>query len=75
METLCKFKCVSVLFNEQTATVSLEAVTKDDPINANFFKYTPSGTIVLQIVKPEVAAQFKPGKTNYINLYDLEGPE
>ena len=72
MEVLCKFKCVSVSFEENTATIKMEAVTHDSEENARFFKYTPSGTFVAQIVKHEVARQFVPGQEYNISIWNIE---
>lgn len=71
MKTICKFKCETVTFREDTADISMSAVTQDAPENKEFFKWTPSGAFTMQVVKHETANQFVPGREYYITIEDM----
>lgn len=69
----CKFKCESMNLREEVADVQLSAVTTGSKENAQFFKYTPSGVLNLQVVDKETAAaNFEPGKEYYIDISPAE---
>lgn len=41
--------------------------------NSKFYAFTPGGSIVLSLVQPETAAQFKLGKEYYVDFIASEG--
>lgn len=49
-------------------TVQLHPVTSGSPENAEFFKWTPSGSIQLGVLNPAAAEQFKPGDVFYVDF-------
>jgi hypothetical protein len=51
-------------------TITLSAVTSanGNAENAEFFKYTPAGDIVMQTVNPAAAEQFEIGKEYYVDF-------
>lgn len=52
-----------------TLTPVVNTATIED---ASFYKATPSGEIQLNGLQPEVAAQFTPGKTFYVDFTEAE---
>lgn len=44
------------------------AVHSGSPENERFFHYTPNGSLEMQVVKQEVADQFKVGQEYYLDL-------
>lgn len=46
----------------------LTPVHGDSPENKTFFKYTPSGSINIAVVNPEVGDQFVLGKEYYVDF-------
>jgi hypothetical protein len=65
-----KFKVVKkeALEADGGAKIVLQAVCGGSPENEQFFKYTPSGEIVMQTVNPEAAVQFEEGKEGYVDF-------
>ena len=71
--TRCKMKCIGVAdaaLSDETKILNFTAVYDPDPEseNAKFFKYTPAGTLHLQVVNKAVADQFEVGKEYYIDI-------
>lgn len=64
-----KFKVQSVTETEGgLKTASLQPVSSGSPENAEFFKWTPSGSIQLGTINPAAAEQFKPGTSFYVDF-------
>jgi hypothetical protein len=74
MTVRAKFKCESVKQEGETASITLRAVYDSDPNSENgqFFKYTPSGQIILGVVNPAAAKQFEEGKEYYVDFVRKE---
>jgi hypothetical protein len=84
MTVRAKFKCISVMTQEGSRpsadgktyepcpalTVRFAAVYGNDPNHENrkFWSATPSGTIEMQVMNQEAAAQFKYGQEYYIDF-------
>lgn len=66
--TRCKFKVESVTTMEHGASVELYPVHSGSPENEKFYQYTPGGKLSLQVLSPETAKQFIPGKEYYIDI-------
>lgn len=68
MSVKAKFKCDSVTTDEYGKEVKLSAVCGNAGENADFTKYTPSGSLSMRLDKDAVAASeyFAPGKEYYI---------
>jgi hypothetical protein len=63
MKILAKFECGTVQALKEQETVSLSAVNgKNETANAQWAKYTPSGSVTLTINNPEARQKFAPGK-------------
>lgn len=75
-----KFKCQAVAHHEAPTggvnlIVSLGAVYgKDGSDNAQWSKWTPSGTLSMTITNPEVGDFFKPGGEYYLDLTPAAAP-
>ena len=73
MSVRAKFKCLSVTETEGgLKTARLQPVHIGSPENAEFFKYTPSGSIELSVMNPAAAVHFVPGKSFYIDFTETE---
>jgi hypothetical protein len=69
MPVRAKFKVQSVTETEGgLKSVKLHPVTSGSPENAEFFKWTPCGSIDLGTINPEAAEQFKPGTEFYVDF-------
>jgi hypothetical protein len=77
MSVRAKFKCVEStqsLGGSDTpiTTVKLQPVygSKDDPTNENaeFYKWTPSGSITLGVLNPAIEGKFKVGESYYVDF-------
>jgi len=64
--TRAKFKCVEVTQTTTGRRVKLLTVTNDSPENKTFFKWTPSGTIDMGILNPEV--DFEVGEDYFVDF-------
>jgi hypothetical protein len=53
---------------EGAATIYMSPVYSGSPENEQFYKYTPSGQIILSTVNPEAAAQFVVGEEYYADF-------
>jgi hypothetical protein len=62
-----KFKCKVVTIYEDSKEISLSAVTGSSEENKNFWNYTPSGELKMQIDGP-ASEMFVPGKEYYIDF-------
>lgn len=56
----CGFKSADVIYLSPVYTGSEE--------NAEFFRMTPGGQIILNVVNPEAAAQFEVGQEYYVDF-------
>ena len=69
MSVRAKFKVQSVTESEGgLKTATLQPVVSGSPENAEFFKWTPSGSITLGTINPAVAEQFTPGTAFYVDF-------
>lgn len=69
MTVRAKFKVLQVTESEGgMKTVRLHPVTSGSPENAEFYKYTPGGSIDLSTLNPAAASQFVPGKSFYVDF-------
>lgn len=68
----CKFKCITNVAGDETASIKLEPVLTGNAENMDFFKYTPAGCIEVQVVNPRVASQFEVGKEYYVDFTQAE---
>lgn len=69
MSVRAKFKVATVTESEGgVKTVKLHPVSSGSPENAEFFKWTPSGSIELGTINPAAAEQFKPGDQFYVDF-------
>jgi hypothetical protein len=68
MQVRAKFQCDSVETVVNGGTVKLHPVTSGSKENEQFFKYTPSGSLVMGIVNLEALKQFEPGKSYYLDF-------
>jgi hypothetical protein len=74
MKARCKFRVVAVTdFGNDNKLVKL--TTQYDqtlPEDQSFSRYTPSGTIEVQISNPAVLPMFEPGRDFYVDLVPAE---
>lgn len=64
-----KFRCVSITENEGSLkSARLQPVTSGSPENAEFYKWTPGGSMELSTMTPAAAALFVPGKEFYVDF-------
>lgn len=68
MTPRAKFKVTEVNLNESGATIKMAAVTTSNPENAEFFKWTPTGSLQMCIINPEVAKTFNPGDEFFLDF-------
>lgn len=54
--------------------IELQAVTKTNPENETFFKYTPMGKLEMAIVKGETAELFEVGEEYYLDFTSAVSP-
>lgn len=68
MNVRCKFKCTGVISNPEVPDLhdaQFKAVTSGSPENADFWKWTPNGTLTIQTVKK---MPFEVGKEYYLDI-------
>jgi hypothetical protein len=58
--------------NEQYS-IRLSPVTSGSKENESFYKYTPGGTIIMEVVSPETAGYFQVGKEYYVDFTEAKG--
>lgn len=61
MEIQAKFRCETIIRGVDVETPTLRAAYGDGP-NTQWAKYTPSGSIQMQIDNPGAQGFFQPGK-------------
>lgn len=69
--TRAKFVCIEkILIDdlEKTGFVRLQAVTYGSEENQQFFKFTPSGDIRMNVLNPDAMANFEQGKEYYVDF-------
>jgi hypothetical protein len=54
------------------ANINLQAVYDGSPENKEFFKWTPSGSVGLNVVNPAAAEQFIEGAEYYLDFTKVE---
>lgn len=72
MGTRAKFSCVEIANTGDTWKVRLTPVYSGGKENRDFFKYTPGGEIVLQVVGSDTASQFKEGHDYYVDFSEVK---
>lgn len=72
MGVRAKFKVDSVKENNGCVDVILYPVVGDSEENKKFYKYTPSGNILLSTVNADAAAQFQPGAEFYVDFTEAK---
>ena len=72
MSVRAKFKCCSVVKNDEHATIRLDAVTNGSEENKEFFKYTPSGSLALYCVNAAASEQFVEGAEYYLDITKVD---
>ena len=70
-----KFECVSVNDFGELKRATLSAVTTGNPEDQDFHKYTPCGSLEIDISKEGAADYFKPGKKYYLDFSEIENTE
>lgn len=68
MSVRAKFKCTSITHGEDSSSVVLSPVTNGSEENKTFYKWTPGGSIGLNILSKETAENFEPGKEYYVDF-------
>ena len=68
MTVRAKFKVTRLTQDMSSHKVEMEPVASGSDENKSFFKYTPSGSIVLSTVNPEAAKQFAIGAEFYVDF-------
>ena len=69
MSVRAKFKVVSITEQEGGAkSVKLTPVAGGSPENAEFFKWTPYGSIEIGTLNEKASEQFKPGLQFYVDF-------
>ncbi|MGV3605243.1 MAG: hypothetical protein ACO1RA_02465 [Planctomycetaceae bacterium] len=68
MSTRCKFKVESVRKYKDSSNITLRAVVGGSPENDSFFRWTPSGSLTIDVLRPEIADQFPLGAEVYMDL-------
>lgn len=63
-----KFKCTSKEPMNEGFALRLEAVISGSLENESFFRWTPSGQLLLATVNPQAAEQIQVGQEYYIDI-------
>lgn len=66
-----KFSCVAIEPTDDTYKIILKPVLSGSAENRGFFKWTPGGEIVLQVVGSETAGQMKIGHDYYVDFTEV----
>ena len=75
-ELKAKFQCQTILVGSDVETPKLTAVYgKDGTPNGQWSKYTPSGSLEMQITNPGARGFFKPGKSYLISFREAGDDE
>lgn len=69
-----KFRCETVIKGVDVETPTLRAVYGDG-LNAQWAKYTPSGSIQMQIDNPGAQGFFQPGKEYIVMFWEAGADE
>lgn len=73
MKVRAKMKCTQkIILEGGVARVELKPVTCGSAENESFYKWTPSGTVDLQVLNSYAAAKFEPGTEYYIDFTPVE---
>uniref|UniRef100_A0A6H1ZPB2 Uncharacterized protein n=1 Tax=viral metagenome TaxID=1070528 RepID=A0A6H1ZPB2_9ZZZZ len=69
-----KFKCDSVSpeFDGGSKIIKFSAVTEGSEENKSFWKYTPAGSLEMQIDNPPASSFFKLGKEYYLDFIEVD---
>jgi hypothetical protein len=68
MNVRAKMTCESKTPYGEGFAVTLRAVTADTDENKTWAKYTPSGSVTMQIDNPSAADAFEAGKTYFVDF-------
>lgn len=77
-EVIAKFKCHNVnkstVPNNESESVSFRAVYSSDPTHENYewSKYTPSGSLIMNISNPNLFGHFEAGKEYFLTISVVE---
>ena len=69
MKTRAKFVCTDVKTTEEGSDVEFYPVVDGSEENESFFKYTPSGKIIMGIVNPNI--KFEKSKEYYVDFTEV----
>lgn len=79
MRIIAKFYVAAVnpggTAEEPNADITLRAVTNDTPENKTWSKWTPSGTLEMNVTNPDAIAQFKQGEEVFLTLESAKPDE
>ncbi len=67
-----KFSCVSIEPTGDTSRISLKPVISGSAENRDFFRWTPGGSIDLQVVGSDTATQMEVGHDYFVDFTDAE---
>lgn len=67
-----KFRVSEKTLLEQGGKVKLTAVSGGSEEDKEFFKYTPGGSIEMQVLNDTALAAFEPGKFYYVDFTSAE---
>lgn len=60
---------------QKGGTVRLHPVINGSPENESFYKYTPSGSLILSTINQSAFDQFKLGQEFYVDLIPVDPPK
>lgn len=63
-----KFTCAEINFGVDGARVTMQPVTDGSKENEEFYKWTPGGNIVLDVVSKDTAKKFETGQEYYVDF-------
>lgn len=78
MSVRAKFYCASKTeqaspgSTQKQVSITLQPVTNGSDENKQFYQYTPSGKLELNIINPAAASQFEVGKEYYVDFTPAE---
>ena len=67
-KTTCKMECTWKTEVTEAFSVKLQAVGESSEENAEFFRYTPAGSLDLYSINLDAGVMFEVGKEYYIDI-------
>lgn len=67
-----KFECTNVSRGVDSSSITLCPVVGGSKENAEFYRWTPGGSISIEIVRHETAQHFVPGKQYYVDFTEVK---